>query len=97
MRLPARMAVYLLLKRDDEILLLLRQNTGYQDGNWSVVAGHVEEGEGIIDALVREAKEEADIDITGNDLEREEIVEVFFREIFQKRNTDTGNIAEGQF
>jgi 8-oxo-dGTP pyrophosphatase MutT (NUDIX family) len=91
------MAVYLLLKRDDEILLLLRQNTGYQDGNWSVVAGHVEEGEGIIDALVREAKEEADIDITGNDLEREEIVEVFFREIFQKRNTDTGNIAEGQF
>jgi 8-oxo-dGTP pyrophosphatase MutT (NUDIX family) len=69
MRLQARMAVYLLLRRDDEILLSLRQNTGYRDGNWSVVAGHVEEGEGVVDALIRETKEEADIDIIGDDLE----------------------------
>jgi 8-oxo-dGTP pyrophosphatase MutT (NUDIX family) len=63
------MAVYLLLKRGDEILLSLRQNTGYRDGNWSVVAGHVEEGEGIIEALIREAEEEAGIVIKHEDQE----------------------------
>ncbi|MDR2781095.1 MAG: NUDIX domain-containing protein [Holosporaceae bacterium] len=68
MRLQSNMAVYLLLKRGDEILLSLRQNTGYRDGNWSVVVGHVEEGEGVIDAIIREAKEEADIDIERDDL-----------------------------
>jgi 8-oxo-dGTP pyrophosphatase MutT (NUDIX family) len=68
-RLQSRIAVYLLLRKSDEILLSLRQNTGYRDGSWSMVAGHVEEGEGIIDALIREAKEEADIDIKHDDLE----------------------------
>ncbi|MDR2782195.1 MAG: NUDIX domain-containing protein [Holosporaceae bacterium] len=68
MRLQSNVAVYLLLKRGDETLLSLRQNTGYRDGNWSVVAGHVEEGEGVIDAIIREAKEEADIDIERDDL-----------------------------
>jgi 8-oxo-dGTP pyrophosphatase MutT (NUDIX family) len=68
MRLQSHMAVYLLLKKDDEILLLLRQNTGYKDGNWGLVSGHVEKGESIIDALVREAKEEADIDLKRDDL-----------------------------
>jgi 8-oxo-dGTP pyrophosphatase MutT (NUDIX family) len=63
------MAVYLLLKRGDEILLLLRQNTGYRDGNWGFVSGHVEKGECIIDAIIRETKEEAGIDVNSDDLE----------------------------
>jgi 8-oxo-dGTP pyrophosphatase MutT (NUDIX family) len=69
MKLQSNIAVYLLLKRGDEILLSLRQNTGYRDGNWSVVAGHVEEGESIVDAIIRETKEEADIVIKHDDLE----------------------------
>lgn len=58
-------AVYVLLLRnnDQEILLLQRQNTGYKDGMHSFVAGHVEAGEVPIQALIREAHEEAGITI----------------------------------
>ena len=36
---------YLLLIKDNKILLGLRQNTGYMDGFYHLPAGHKEEGE----------------------------------------------------
>lgn len=46
----------------DEVLLQLRQNTGYMDGHWAAAAaGHVERGETAYDAARREAREELDI------------------------------------
>ena len=43
----------------DEVLLQLRQNTGYMDGHWAAAAaGHVERGETAYDAAAREALEE---------------------------------------
>jgi 8-oxo-dGTP diphosphatase len=43
----------------DEVLLQLRQNTGYMDGHWAAAAaGHVERGETAYDAARREALEE---------------------------------------
>ena len=54
-------AVYLLLLREGHVLLLRRHNTGYEDGNYSVIAGHVDPGERVTQALVREAAEEAGI------------------------------------
>ena len=43
----------------DEVLLQLRQNTGYMDDHWAAAAaGHVERGETAPEAAAREALEE---------------------------------------
>ena len=61
-------SVYILFVREEEILLLRRRNTGYEDGNYSLVAGHVEDGESVTCAALREAGEEAGVSIEPSDL-----------------------------
>lgn len=62
-------AAYVLLRRADDVLLQLRQNTGYRDGYWAAAAaGHVERGESVVAAAAREADEELGVTIAPPDL-----------------------------
>jgi ADP-ribose pyrophosphatase YjhB (NUDIX family) len=68
-RFTLRSAVYLILIKDGKILLSKRQNTGWEDGNYTLVSGHLDGGEKVTTAMAREAKEEAGITILPEDLE----------------------------
>ena len=73
-RFTLPVAVHLLLRREHsvhgpQILLLRRYNTGYEDGNYSMVAGYVDGGEPLKQAMRREAREEAGIEIAETDLD----------------------------
>ncbi|HRY63466.1 MAG TPA: NUDIX domain-containing protein [Patescibacteria group bacterium] len=62
-------ASYVFLFNDkNEVLLSLRQNSGYRDGQYQVPAGHAEEHESFAQCAVREAKEEANVEIKIEDL-----------------------------
>ena len=67
-RSKASVSTYLILEKDGMVLLGLRKNTGYQDGMYCLVSGHVEDNEAATTAMCREAKEEIGIDINPHDL-----------------------------
>ena len=60
--------VHLFLVKDNKILLLLRENTGYEDGKYHVPAGHMDGNEPISTALTRESMEEIGISIGPRDV-----------------------------
>jgi 8-oxo-dGTP diphosphatase len=61
-------AVHLFLLRNGQMLLLRRYQTGYEDGNYSVVAGHLDGNETVVAAAVREAREEVGIQLAPSDV-----------------------------
>ena len=60
--------VYLLFRRGDALLLSKRANTGYRDGDWGLVSGHVDGGEPLAVAACREAMEEAAVRVDPDHL-----------------------------
>jgi ADP-ribose pyrophosphatase YjhB (NUDIX family) len=60
--------LHLILRRDNEILLGTRMNTGFADGFHALPAGHLEAGEAATQGMAREAREETAILIEPSDL-----------------------------
>ncbi|GHF33470.1 putative 8-oxo-dGTP diphosphatase [Streptomyces mashuensis] len=54
-----------ILKRDGHILLAERAGTGYADGLLNLPSGKVDPGENVLDAAVREAREEVGVRIVA--------------------------------
>lgn len=67
---------YLIAIKNGKVALLKRANTGFEDGNYGLIAGHTEEGETPVQGMIREAQEEAGIEIDPNDTK---LVHVIYR------------------
>lgn len=61
-------AVHVFMLRNDQVLLLRRYNTGYEDGKFSVPAGHLDGDETVLSAARREVLEEVGIELSDHDL-----------------------------
>jgi len=73
--------VFLLLTRNDHVLLALRQGTGFADGMWNLPSGKAETAESAAAAVIREAHEELGIRLGER--------EVSFAATVHCRNSDT--------
>ncbi len=69
MKIKQGRAICLIANYGGKIPMLFRKNTGFMDDYWSLIAGRVEEYESILEAMIREAKEEANLKLKGSDLE----------------------------
>lgn len=61
-------AVYILLIKENKILLLRRANTSWRNGEYNLPGGHLEDDETIIEAARRELLEETGVEAKPMDL-----------------------------
>lgn len=61
-------AVFLLIQKDGKLLMQKRAGTGWRDGEYSPVVGHLDGGMTIAEEAVREAQEEVGLTIYPEDL-----------------------------
>ncbi|MGW0661002.1 NUDIX hydrolase [Streptodolium elevatio] len=60
--------VHLVLRSNRGVLLGLRHNTAFGDGQYHLCAGHLEAGESVLSCAVREAREETGVELHPDDL-----------------------------
>jgi mutator protein MutT len=61
-------AVFIIIVKENKVFLTRRVNTGWEDGKYSLIGGHLDGNETATQAAIREAKEEAGITIIPKDL-----------------------------
>ena len=62
-------SVYALFIKDDKVLLLRRLNTGFEDGKYGLVSGHVDGLETMRKGMAREVFEEAGVKVEYDDMD----------------------------
>lgn len=62
------LASFVILRQDDKVAMVLRQNTDYMNDHYGLPSGKIEWDETFLSGAVREAKEEAGVDIKPEDL-----------------------------
>lgn len=83
-------SAYLFLIKDEQILLQRRFQTGFEDGNYGVPAGHLDGGETARAGCAREIKEEIGVTINPNDLT---VVHTMFRKASMDERIDFFMVA----
>ncbi len=94
-------ASYLFLIKDNKILLQRRFQTGFEDGNYGVPAGHLDGGETARQGGAREIREEIGVEINPDDLQ---VVHIMHRkaanderiDFFMTVDTYTGAITNNE-
>lgn len=84
-------ASYLVLIRDEQILLIRRYQTDFEDGNYSMIAGHVDEGETFTKAIIREAGEEANLGLKAEDIK---VAHIMHRKSIDSERVDVFFVAD---
>lgn len=73
-KIPAYVGI--ILKKDNQILLVKRTNTDWASGQWNFPGGLLEENETLIAAAAREAQEEVGVTIAQKDLHLVHVMQV---------------------
>jgi 8-oxo-dGTP pyrophosphatase MutT (NUDIX family) len=65
---PVLVDLHLILRDGGRVLMGMRQNTGFADGQYHLPAGRLESEETVVAGIIREAREELGIEIAAADL-----------------------------
>jgi len=83
-KLPAYVGI--ILKKDNQVLLVKRHNTDWASGCWNFPGGLLEENETLINAAIREAQEEIGVTLNDNNMKLVQVLHV------RKSETNTKDI-----
>ncbi len=83
-KIPAYVGI--ILKKDNQVLLVKRTNTDWASGYWNFPGGLLEENEALINAAIREAQEEIGVTLNAQDMKLVQVLHV------RKSETNTKDI-----
>ncbi len=73
-RFTIRIAICLVLLKENQVLMGRRHNTSYHNGDYAFPSGHLEADETIVEAIIREAHEETGIILQPEDVDLVHVV-----------------------
>jgi len=79
-RFTLPVAVFLVLVDNGKVFLMRRAHTGWHDGDYDLVAGHIDGNESLRSAITREAKEEMGIDINPDETKFSHLIHGLFND-----------------